>query len=284
MGSFLAAAVASGLTSQEIQKIIQNTDKEIEESKLFKRRALLNFFSFRQPIGLVLMDKIMEVIKPMNAFYGELMLSDVPKPLAIPAVDLNTGKMIIFSNAPEYFQTVFEHAEFYDKDLPLVDACLASSAYPIVLSPVTLDDYQLVDGGVILNAPAALISKKKIDYVFSIDVESKESMEHINKWGDVALRTLEILKHHQRDVSQALIEQEYRLNLTLPGTFDFGDSEKIIEAGRDFVRSNPVDLSGAFEEVSKEVLDTPPITVEKPETLQKRISKIWGSMKKKMRE
>lgn len=282
MGSFLAAAVASGLSSKEMQKIIQETDQEIEDSKLFNRRALLNFFSFRQPVGMVLMDKIMEVIKPMNDFYGELMLSDVPKPLAIPAVDLNTGKMIVFSNAPEYFQLVFEHAEFYDKDLPLVDACLASSAYPIVLSPITLDDYQLVDGGVLLNAPAALISKRKIDYVLSVDVESRESVEDINKWGDVALRTLEILKHHQRDISGSSIEQEYRLKLTLPGTFDFGDSGGIIEAGRDFVRSNPLDLSDAFEEAIKENLDTPPITIQEPVTFKKRMTKTWESMKKKM--
>ena len=71
MGSFLAAAVASGLTSKQIKNIIEETDQVIEESKLFNRRALLNLFSFRQPMGLVLMDKIMKVIKPMNDLYGE---------------------------------------------------------------------------------------------------------------------------------------------------------------------------------------------------------------------
>lgn len=272
MGSFIAAAVASGLSSKEIQEIIQQTDQEIEDSKLFNRRVLLNFFSFRQPMGLVLMDKIMKVIKPMNDFYGEFMLSDVPKPLAIPAVDLHTGKMIVFSNAPEYFQLVFEHAEFYDKDLPLVDACLASSAYPVVLSPVVMDDYQLIDGGVILNAPAALISKEKIDYVFSIDVASTKITERVDKWGDVALRTLDILKNHQREATQATVEQEYRLELDLPGTFDFGDSGKIIEGGRDFVQAHPIDLSDAFTEVSNK----PHITIEQPVTFKDRLSKIFG--------
>ena len=70
MGSFLAAAVASGLTSKEMEEIIKQTDQVIEDSKLFNRRALLRLFYLRQPMGLVLMEKIIEVIRPMNDFYG----------------------------------------------------------------------------------------------------------------------------------------------------------------------------------------------------------------------
>lgn len=277
MGSFLAAAVASGLTAKQIKSIIEETDQVIVKNKIFNRRALLNLFSFRQPMGLVLMDKIMKVIKPMNDLYGEFMLSDVPTPLAIPAVDLHTGKMIIFSNAPEYFELVFEHAEFYEKDIPLVDACLASSAYPVVLSPVQLDDYQLIDGGVMLNAPAALISKEKIEYVLSIDVVSMSVLEPVNQWGDVAFRTLEILKNHQRETTAAPIGMYYRLELDLPGTFDFGDSGKIIEAGREYVRKNPVDLSDAFEVVR----EASPITIEALPTFRDRMRSIWESLKRK---
>lgn len=276
MGSFIAAAVASGLTTEQIKSIIEETDQVIQESKLFNRRTLLNLFSFRQPMGLVLMEKIMKVIEPISAIYGELMLSDVPTPLAIPAVDLHTGKMIVFSNAPEYFELVFEHAEFYEKDLPLVDACLASSAYPVVLSPVRIDDYQLIDGGVILNAPAALISKKKIEYVLSIDVVSTSVLEPVDKWGDVAFRTIEILKNHQRETTEPSIGADYRLELDLPGTFDFGDSGKIIEAGREFVRENPVDLSDVFVEVRQ----APPITIQKPVTFREKVQAIWKGLKR----
>lgn len=270
MGSFIAAGVASGLTSEEIQEIIEETDQVIKDSKLFNRRALLNLFSFRQPIGLVLMEKIAKAIRPLNKFYGDLMLSDIPKPLAIPAVDLHTGKMIIFSNQPQYFETVFKDAEFYDKDLPLLDACLASSAYPVVLSPIRIDDYEFVDGGVLLNAPAALISKKKIDYVFSVDVKSMDEMENIDKWADVALRTITIIKNYQPEVIPAEIEQSYQLKLNLPGTFDFGDSRKIIDAGRQYVKENPPSLAGLFEESSPKS-QRPSITIEEPEGYWRKI-------------
>lgn len=280
MGSFIAAAVASGLSSQAIQEIIEETDQLVKESKLFNRRALLNLLSFRQPVGLVLMEKIVKVIRPLNEIYGDLMLSDVPKPLAIPAVDLHTGKMIIFSNQPEYFQTVFKEAEFYPKDIPLLDACLASSAYPVVLSPISIDDYDFVDGGVLMNAPAALISKKKIDYVLSIDVAAAEEIEEIDVWADVALRTISIIRNHQPEASQGDIEQIYQLELNLPGTFDFGDSRKIIDAGRAFVKENPLDLTEAFRKV-KAAGENPPIIIEPPLPRKNSIEKLWEKLKNK---
>lgn len=275
MGAFLAAGVASGLSAGEIEQIIQETDREIQKSKLFSRRSLLNLLSFRQPMGLVLIEKLKQVIEPMNDFYGEFMLSDVPKPLAIPAVDLHTGKLIVFSNAPEYFRLAFEHAAFYEKDIPLLDACLASSAYPVILSPVKIDDYQLIDGGVLLNAPAALLSKEKVEYVFSIDVAATSLTEEADKWADVALRTFDILREHQKEVTPATVDHEYRLELDLPGSFDFGDSGKIIEAGREFVRSHPLDL--------KEVFIQPPhrpkITIAQPQSLMRRLREIWRDIK-----
>lgn len=271
MGSFIAAAVASGLTSEEMEKIIKETDKLVKHSKLFHRRALLNLFSFRQPVGLVLMEKITKVIQPINQVYGDLMLSDVPKPLAIPAVDLHTGKMIVFSNRPEYFQTVFKGATFYPEDVPLLDACLASSAYPVVLSPVKIGEYDFVDGGVLMNAPAALIAKEKIDYVLSIDVQSAEEMEDVGDWGDVALRAISIIRNHQPEMTPGEIEQLYQLQLDLPGTFDFGDSSKIIEAGRAFVQANPLDLAALFE-ATEETLTTPKIVIEKPLTVREKIA------------
>lgn len=282
MGSFLAAAVASGLSSQEMTEIIVETDHLVKESKLFNRRALLNFFSFRQPVGLVLMEKIIKVIRPLKEVYGDLMLSDVPKPLAIPAIDLNTGKMIVFSNKSEYFQTVFKEAAFYEKDIPLLDACLASSAYPVVLSPVSIGPYDFIDGGVLLNAPAALISKEKIDYVLSIDVAPAQAIEEIDIWADVALRTISIIRNHQPEASQGEIEQIYRLELDLPGTFDFGDSRKIIEAGRCFVEEHPLDLREAFEEIQNEQ-KSPPIIIEPPVSKRTPLKNLWTQVKNKMK-
>lgn len=250
MGSFLAAAVASGLSAEEIYEVINKTDTAITESKLFSHRAILNLFSLRQPMGLVLIEKLAEIIKPVDRLYNEVMLSDIPKPLAIPAVDIMTKKIIIFSNQPEYFKQDLENVEFYDKDIPLIKACLASSAYPIMLTPVRIDDYQLIDGGVMLNSPAVLFSEKHIDYVLATRIEAEELTEPIDRHLEVGLRAIEIMIENQEELTSHISSEDYMMNLPLPSTFEFGGSYEIIQAGKDFIKENPLNISAVFEDES----------------------------------
>jgi len=282
MGAFLAAAVASDLSSEEIYKIIRDTDEAIEESNLFKTQAFFSLFSLRQPLGLVLMEKLAEVIRPVNRLYGEVMLSDVPKPLAIPAVDIIDNKMIIFSNKPNYFQTIYEDAEFYQGDIPLLKACLASSAYPIILSPVEVDDYQLVDGGVLMNSPAPLFLKDKIEHVLALRIPVLKNKKPAGKRQEVALRAINIMVADQEDVSSAAADQEYFLDVDLPSQFEFGDSDPILKAGQKYVKNNPIDTTDFFEEIeseSKEQDNGINIIIEEPETTRDKLGKVWEHIK-----
>lgn len=249
MGSFLAAAVASGLSSSEVYEIICETDKAIEESSLFGPQAFLSLFSLRRPMGLVLMEKLAAVIRPVSKLYGEVMLSDIPKPLAIPAVDIISNKMIVFSNKPEYFRLVYKNAEFYEGDIPLVKACLASSAYPIILSPVKIDDYQLIDGGVMMNSPAALFSKEMIEYIVAIRIPILEKVEPVEKRIEVALRSIDIMVKNQEEILADNVDLQYFLDVKLPGLFEFGDSEPIIQAGKRYVEGHPVDTKDIFKTI-----------------------------------
>lgn len=289
MGSFLAAAVASGLTSEEVYQIIYDTDSAIDASSIFGPKAFFSLFSLRQPMGLVLMEKLAEVIRPVNKLYGEVMLSDVPKPLAIPAVDIISNKLIVFSNQPEYFRTVYEDAEFYEGDIPLVKACLASSAYPIILSPVKVGKYQLVDGGVLMNSPTSLFSKEKLEHVLAIRIPVLENTEPAEKRLEVALRAINIMIEDQEEISTLNADQQYFLNVKLPGLFEFGDSGPIIEAGMQFVKDNPVDTEEMFVQIepepeperklSAELKPDIKITIEQPETIGQKVDKILGRFK-----
>lgn len=290
MGSFLAAAVASGLSSKEIYEIIYDTDQAIDKSSLFGPRAFFKLFSLRQPLGLVLMEKLAEVIRPVNKLYGEVMLSDVPKPLAIPAVDIISNKMIIFSNQPEYFKTVFENAEFYKGDIPLIKACLASSAYPIILSPVEVDGYQLVDGGTLMNSPAPLFSKDKIEHVLALRIPVLENTIPAEKQLEVALRAINIMIESQEESFTDTADQQYFLDVKLPGLFEFGDSKPIVQAGEQYVKDNPIDITDIFEVIEPEPafeaeeadsdLEIPVnIIIEEPETMGQKIDKVLNRVK-----
>jgi NTE family protein len=286
MGSFLAAAVASGLSADEVYQIIRDTDQAIEESNLFGIQAFFSLFSLRQPMGLVLMDKLAEVIRPVNKLYGEVMLSDIPKPLAIPAVDIVSNKMVIFSNQPEYFKTVYEDAIFYEEDISVTKACLASSAYPIILSPVKIGDHQLVDGGTLMNSPAPLFSKDKIEHVIALRIPVLENTIPAEKRLEVALRAINLMVETQEESLADHADQQYFFDVKLPGLFKFGDSEPIISAGEQFVKDHPIDTTDIFETIVEEPVpkkETPDeaikITIEKPETTRQKIGKLWEQVK-----
>lgn len=290
MGSFLAAAVASGLSSDEVYEIIYDTDAAISESSLFGPQAVLSLFSLRRPMGLVLVDKLAEVIRPINKLYGEVMLSDVPKPLAIPAVDIISNQLIIFSNQPEFFRSVYKNAKFYEKDIPLVKACLASSAYPIILSPVKIDDYQLVDGGLMMNSPAALFSKEKVEYVVAARIPMLEKTAPLNKRLDIALRSIQIMVKNQEETLSDNIDLNYFLDVKLPGTFEFGDSKPIVQAGKEYVKNHPLDTTDIFEEIApkteasekEDSSSSVEITIEKPVTIKEQIVGFWNRLKNKI--
>lgn len=285
MGSFIAAAVACGLSADEIYDIIRETDQAIDESNLFDHHAFFSMFSLRRPMGLVLMEKLAEVIEPVDNLYSEFMLSDVPTPLAIPAVDIIHNKLVVFSNNPEYFQLTYDNAEFYEGDISLLKACLASSAYPIVLSPVKIDDYQLVDGGVLVNTPANLFQKEKIEYVFSIGGgPMKEHAGPTDRRINVAMRSIDIMVNAQIRNSISEADQHYPLKLELPGTFEFGDSDLIIEAGIQYVKDNPIDTMDMFEVIEEDeeketIEETPKIIIEDPEMKENKLEKFWEKVK-----
>lgn len=105
MGSFLAASVAYGLTADELPALIIETDQILANSELFRKRSILvNLLAVGQGNGLVVLDKLAEVVVPLHPLYQGVKLSDLSLPIAIPTADLISGRIVIFSNQPEFFK------------------------------------------------------------------------------------------------------------------------------------------------------------------------------------
>ena len=105
MGSILAAGVAYGLTADELQALIIETDQILANSELFRNRSILvNLLAVGQGNGLVVLDKLAEVVVPLHPLSQGVKLSDLSLPIAIPTVDLISGRIVVFSNQPEFFK------------------------------------------------------------------------------------------------------------------------------------------------------------------------------------
>lgn len=255
MGSFLAAGLAYGLTLEELERLIIETDAALEASELFKKRPVwLTLLAVNQGIGLVSSERLAEVVAPLHVLYQDVMLSDLPLPIAIPTVDIITGKIIVFTNRKDYFNRNMadQQWEFYEGDITVLEACLASSAYPLMIQPLMIDDYQLVDGGVLMNSPVDLFDRTQTEFLVSIGIKRKVYEGPALKSNEVALRAMNFLMSQQIDRSIASADVMLQFELT-QSTFSFGQAAEIIAAGRKFMLDHSLDLSQLYE---KEIVES----------------------------
>lgn len=82
---------------------------------------------------------------------GDALIEDLPKKYAAVATDLKTGKQVILDSGRVY------------------DAVSASSAYPIIYSPLNLNGMNLTDGGLVNNIPADVCRMLGADKVVTVD-------------------------------------------------------------------------------------------------------------------
>ena len=93
----------------------------------------------------------------MQQFFADLLgsetitFADLKTPTAMIAADLETGEMVILNEGP------------------LIPAMMATSAFPIVFSPVYHKDRWLVDGGVLNNLPIDIVRAMGVDRVIGVN-------------------------------------------------------------------------------------------------------------------
>jgi len=149
MGGVLAAAYAAGLTPAQLESIAL---------RMSNLRRLVRLVDLRRPRrGLLAGDKLRaflaEFIPP------ELTFADLALPLALEAVDLRTGEEVPLTEGS------------------VLDAALATSAFPGVLPPVVIGHRCLVDGGVLDNLPIDLVRSLGAGRVIAVDVSSDSCPE-----------------------------------------------------------------------------------------------------------
>lgn len=123
-GGLVGVLYASGFTPKEIEEIFDSTD----QGNLFVRdsndgASLLGLSGVR---------------KLLDALLGDKTFNDLKIPCAVTAVDIKTGNEVVIS---EGF---------------LRDAVLATIALPGIFPPHKLNDWELMDGGVLNPVPVSL--------------------------------------------------------------------------------------------------------------------------------
>lgn len=83
-----------------------------------------------------------------------------------------------------------EPAEFHEG--PLGERVVASCSIPIVFSPVEIDGFHYVDGGVLRNLPAWII-REKCETLIGINVSPLRTFEYKKSFLDIGMRTYNLM-------------------------------------------------------------------------------------------
>ena len=224
MGGLIAAAYAAGMSVSEL---------EAAALKMTNLRELVALVDLRPPRRGLLDGE--HVRKYLAKFVDEdLTFAELKLPLAMQAVDLNSGK---------------EHTL---REGNLLDAVMATSAFPGVFPPVEIQGYQLVDGGVLDNLPTELPRQLGADVVIAVYVTATVDADQLDEQTGGSIITRGIAKDIMRValiVSRAMTEMKLKetppdLLLCPPipakaGVFSgFTHAAEIIAAGETCAREN----------------------------------------------
>lgn len=195
-GSIIATLYSIGYNANEIYEIFKKYSREInyfEIKNIFK--LIYGIFIKRKIIitGLNSGEKIEKIINRECNKKGIKNINEINKKLLIPSVNLNNGKIIIFSSIKN--RKIYSDKIIYKNNINIGKAVRASCSYPGIFSPMKYKNNYLIDGGIRENVPWKELKENGAEKVISIVFQNE--IEEINKINiiDSISGAIEILCH-----------------------------------------------------------------------------------------
>lgn len=195
-GSIVAALYAVGYKPDEIYYLFKKYCKKIKYVD-FKNiiRAILGLILKRQITidGLNSNNKIEKIVNEACNKKNIKNINQIQKNLIIPAVDLNDGKIYLFSSKEN--RKVYSNDMVYIYDIDIGKAVQASCSYPGVFSPYPYNNTKLIDGGIRENIPWKVTKINGADKVISIVFEKEINKIKNKNIINVVSRSIDILSY-----------------------------------------------------------------------------------------
>jgi len=255
MGGIVAAACAAGRTAAEIEQA-------------FRSLRLLDIIQ-RDRTGLGLLSQGKIAARLRDVLGGDLTFDQLELPLALVAVDLETGEEVII------------------REGSVIEGLLATSAVPVVFPPVRWQGRMLTDGGVLNLVPFDVVRQMGANQVIAVytrhDLSAKMGAEpppgglsaeaairvllHRSRWSplmDVAERSSSITSRRlvEQRMQQSPPDLMIEVMLQGVGLFDLDQVDAALDAGEDAARQHLPELL--------ELCDT---------SLPKRWARWWRSLR-----
>lgn len=151
-------------------------------------------------------------------------IKDINMPLLIPSVNVYNGGVYFFCS--KNIRTNFSDKIIYDNNINLGKAIRSSCSYPLVFSPCSYGNIELIDGGIRENIPWKGLKQIGAEKVISVIFDKKLEGECCSNVIDVVNNSLDILSHEL--LNYEIEGADYLLKIKT-GNISLLDMEKIDE-------------------------------------------------------
>lgn len=198
-GSIVAGLYASGMKISEMEAAVLSLS---EHGCEYLDPDYMGFLEFIPLLlagksvtlsGLVKGDRLLEYFRGLTK--GKK-ISEAAVITVIPAVDLNSGDTIAYTNSDQMKE--LEHVR-WEKEESLCEIMMASASVPAVFSPRELGGYRLVDGGVTDNLPVNLLEAAGVRRIIAVDIGSDYGKPQDSSIMEVASHSFSIMSGRLKD-------------------------------------------------------------------------------------
>ena len=233
MGAVIGGLFASGISPAKLKEIANdfNLNNFIERPHLpfLSKKSQINILDFLllesyksrllKKLGLNREDKMEAYLRNL---IGEVCIEELPVKFACNAVDLISGREIIFENGKLY------------------KALRATMSLPILFEPTKIDNMLLLDGGVLNNAPVGIARNLDAQKVVLVDVHKdiKEvPTEEIKNTFQLLHRMVETMVAYTTEDKINRADLVIRIDLEMDA-LDYSDYIRIVETGENIGNEN----------------------------------------------
>jgi len=219
MGSLVASLFACGYNPNEILNLVNSYFSEI---LAMDKKGYLKTFSTMvnatTPIsGIANGYKLERILNKYFFNKGKKDISEFEIPIAIPTVDLYTGKLIYFLNKQintsrwldeESLQdgTVFPNLDdyIYEYSGSISHIVKSSCSFPGIFEPEIYKNHMLVDGGLRKNVPVSILKQMGADKIIAVCFDSVKNGLKDSSIITVVMKCVDIMGY---DVNKQEIEE-----------------------------------------------------------------------------
>lgn len=211
-GSIIATLYACGFTTDKMYEIFTKYAKSIRYIDFENiKRFFKNIFTGKgiRIDGLNSGTKIKKIVNEVCIKKGISNIKEIKMPILIPAVDIYTDELCVFSNNTN--KNIKSEIK-YINDIDIGTAVQASCSYPGIFSPCPFKNQLFVDGGITENLPWKETKKAGANKVLSIVFEDKEPKNCCNNIFEIINKSFSLLckelAHYEWDGTDYLLKIE----------------------------------------------------------------------------